>query len=251
MAGDEGLTLARFVEVSQICLVFVQLLLQLHRFGFVSARKVYLLRRKSNAIATRIASRWILLLQGGCLLNGERHQALPKNICGRNFGQIFNQFQVVSDWRQKSAELAKTMSKNGQPCPKGRHGWYQYKELLQRSMHALVVDLFLLFFMLFWSNTGRKERRHRAGVEYMLGSILKTSKNNKLSVLEVLKLGKSYNWLMHHSVQNMGYTMWAAGTHDKYRYDTHVKTCISAQHLHQSSITQFLSQMAWTIFHLR
>jgi len=109
------------------------------------------------------------LLQGGCLLNGERHQALPKNICARNFGQIFNQFQVVPDWRQKSAELAKTMS------------------------HALVVDLFLLFFMLFWSNTGRKERRHRAGVEYMLGSILKTSKNNKLSVLEVLKLGKSYN----------------------------------------------------------
>ena len=59
--------------------------------------------------------------------------------------------------------------------------------------NAALWKLSLLFLMLFWSNTGRKERRHGAGVEYMLGSILKTSKNNKLSVLEVLKLGKSYN----------------------------------------------------------
>ena len=137
-------------------------------------------------------------------------------------------------------------------------------ELLQRSMHALFCcccsgQIFVKYlsnigqiFVVLVKYTEKRETARSRGLSIRCSEVFwKLPKNNKLSVLEVVKLGKSYNWLMHHSVQNMGYTMWTGRTHDKYRYDTHVKTCINAQHLHQSSITQFLSQMAWTIFHLR
>jgi len=57
----------------------------------------------------------------------------------------------------------------------------------------------------FWSNTQRRgERRHRAGGLSICSEVFwKLPKNNKLSVLEVVKLGKSYSWLVHISYVNV------------------------------------------------
>ena len=51
---------------------------------------------------------------------------------------------------------------------------YAEKTIATMDAHACLL-LFWLLLLLLWSNRCRKERRHRAGVEYMFGSILKTS----------------------------------------------------------------------------
>jgi len=114
-------------------------------------------------------------------------------------------------------------------------------ELLQRSMHAL--------FLLFWSNTRSRGLSIRCSEVFW-----KLPKNNKLSVLEVVKLGKSYNWLVQQPFQYMWYIninvyitniiyrcMWYTYVYNM--YSTHI-----SYHMQQSTITQFLSQWPEELF---
>ena len=134
------------------------------------------------------------------------------------------------------------------------HAQMQIWELLQQLMHTLVFVLVVVVVVVCGQIHGEKERRHRAGGLSICSEVFwKLPKNNKLSVLEVVKLGKSYNWLVHQLLAI--YVIY------KHVYISHI-TChckwytlynmYSTSHMQQSSITQFLSQMAWrTIFHFR
>jgi len=120
------------------------------------------------------------LLQGGRLLYS-RHQALPKIFFGR-LGQFAAKFKA------KKCQVSENfVKKNGRPCPKGRRmisvqnvslqmqAADMQKKLLQQLMHMLACFSYGCSGCCCGQIDAEKRDGTEQGVEYMFGSILKTS----------------------------------------------------------------------------
>jgi len=150
--------------------------------------------------------------------------SVAKNHFGRLCRTICSQFSAK--FKAKSAKLAETMSKKMDGLARKEGRWYQYRTFLcaDAYVHAArtiridadagsryavetiaTIDAHTL--ACFCScccccccgqiHAEKRDGTEQGGLSICSEVFWKLPKNNKLSVLEVVKLGKSYNWLVH------------------------------------------------------